>query len=165
MPIFAKNNGTPMEPAPEGLHQAVCCDVVDLGDVETKFGKKHMVRVVWQLEDASPTTGKRYLANRRYGLSLNEKASLRKDLEAWRGKKFTPQELDGFDLELLLGANAQIQITHRAGDDGRMWADVAAVVPAAKGAGKIAVKDYVRVVDRTEAGPAQQQEEEDVVPF
>ena len=39
-------------------------------------------------------------------------------LEVWRNKKFTPDELDGFDLEKLVGAPCQIQVAQEQGDEG-----------------------------------------------
>lgn len=39
---------------------------------------------------------------KKYTLSLSEKAYLRKDLESWRGKQFTDQELKGFDLSTIV---------------------------------------------------------------
>jgi hypothetical protein len=47
-----------------------------------------------------------FLVSKRYTLILNEKGNLRPMLEAWRGRKFAPQELKGFDLERLLGSAA-----------------------------------------------------------
>ena len=135
-------------PAPEGITQAVCVDVADLGVVETSFGKKRMVKLVWQLPDVDSETGKRFTVQRRYGLSLNEKASLRKDLEAWRGKKFTKEELQGFDLERLLGVNAQLQVLHNVTDDGKTYANVAAILPLGKGMTAITGQDYTRIKDR-----------------
>jgi len=38
------------------------------------------------------------MISKRYTMSLGEQSTLRKDLESWRGKKFTPEELQGFDL-------------------------------------------------------------------
>lgn len=85
----------------------------------------------------------------RYTLSLHEKSKLRPMLEAWRGRKFTNEELEGFDLERLLGANCQVQVCHNISSDGQVYANVQAVVPAAKGAAKMAVNHgYIRVCER-----------------
>jgi len=149
MAIIAKDKGN-AKPAPEGLHVGVCCDVVDLGVVESQYGSAHKIQIVWQLDEVNPENKKRFTISRRYTLSLHAKSSLRKDLEAWRGKKFTPEELKGFDVEKLLGACAQIQSVHNASDDGSIFANVAAIMPLAKGQGKIAIDDYVRKKDRTD---------------
>jgi hypothetical protein len=41
---------------------------------------------------------------------LFEAATLRKDLESWRGKSFTEEELAGFDMDNLIGCTAKIEI-------------------------------------------------------
>lgn len=148
MPIRVKDTSTPMTPAPEGLYQAVCVDVVDLGIVKSSFGDKHKVAVYWQIDQLNEESGKRFLVTKRYTASLSEKATLRKDLETWRSKKFTKEELDGFDLEVLLGVNCQIQIVHNASDDGTVYANVQAVVPIGKGMTKMRPESYVRKIDR-----------------
>ena len=43
---------------------------------------------------------------------MSEKANLRKDLEGWRGKSFTESELEGFDLEKLIGSNCMLNIVY-----------------------------------------------------
>ena len=73
--------------------------------------------------------GKRIAINFTYTLSLGERATLRKHLEAWRGKKFTSTELEGFDIFSVLGANAQIQVTHSQSVDGsRTYANIGAIM-------------------------------------
>jgi hypothetical protein len=155
MPILAKDNRRDFAPAPEGLHQGVCIDVVDLGIVKSQWGEKHQVEIRWQLVDLTDdVTGLPFMVLRRYTLSLNEKAKLRAHLEAWRGRKFTAEELEGFDLEKLIGVNCQIQVVHDLADDGRTWANVSAVVPLGKGMTKVRPSDtYIRVVDREKKAP------------
>lgn len=166
-PIIARRPRSTYTAAPEGLHSAVCVDVVNLGIVAGAYGAKHKVRVVWQLEALDETHGRRCDVARVYTLSLHERAALRKDLESWRGRKFTEAELDGFDLEKLLGVNAQVQVTQDLGDDGTVYANVSTVVPPGKGAPKLAPLDYVRAKDRqARQGAAPQAEEDtDAVPF
>ena len=52
MPIYVDSPKT-FVPAPEGQHNAVCCDVVDLGVIETEYNgqksKNHKVRLVFQI--------------------------------------------------------------------------------------------------------------------
>lgn len=148
MPIIAKRPESTYTPCPEGLHHAVCVDVCDLGVVTSTFGDKHKVRIVWQIEEENTETRRRFEARKQYNLSLHEKATLRKDLEAWRGRKFTDDELRGFDLEKLIGANCQIQIVHDISEDASIWANVQAIVPAPKNVAKLAPTDYTRVKDR-----------------
>jgi hypothetical protein len=145
---------------------------VDLGVLEVTYAgkppkKQHKIAVVWQL-DAYGEDGKRARVSKRYTLSLNDKASLRKDLESWRGRAFTPQELapPGFDIERLIGANAQINVAH-ADRNGTTYANVTGIVPLGKGMVKLGIEDYVRAKDRDPDTADEQPpvEEEDSIPF
>lgn len=152
MPIIAREPESKYTPAPEGLHQGVCVDVHDQGMQQTPWGDKHKVLVIWQLEGVDEDTGKRYQVRKNYTLSLSEKANLRRDLECWRGRKFTKDELQGFDVEKLLGANCQLQVVHNLTDDGKVYANVQAIVPFnAKLGPKLVAQDYVRMKDRAKA--------------
>lgn len=165
--LIARRPQRSFTPAPEGLHAAVCVDVVNLGIIQGPYGAKPKVRLVWQLEAVDPASGRRCDVARLYTLSLHERAALRKDLESWRGRRFTEAELDqGFDLEKLLGVAAQVQVTHDLGDDGTVYANVSTVVPPVKGAPKLAPRDYVRAKDRQKPlSAAPTTELDDVVPF
>lgn len=174
MPIIATDSGNgTFTPAPEGGHQAVCVDVIDLGFIETTFeGKKksqHKVSIVWQINELREDNT-RFLAFKRYTLSLNEKAALRHDLESWRGKAFTADELRGFDIERLLGANALVNITHVT-RNGKTYANVVSVMPLLRGMVKMAPDGYTRKQEQQpdahhDASDAvEPAEEEDVIPF
>lgn len=151
MAIVAKDSGGgDFELAPAGAHPAVCCDVVDLGIMKVIYAGKekqqHKVRLVWQLDEVD-STGKPFLAFKRYTLSLHEKAQLRKDLESWRGRSFTEEELDGFDLEKLLSVGCFLNIIHEAKDK-KTYANIAAIMKLPKGAVGPNVRDYIRVCER-----------------
>ena len=115
MAIIAKDpGGGDFTPAPAGQHAVVCCDVFDMGLMESSFkpGKKvHKIRISWMLSECMED-GRPFLASKMYTLSLHEKASLRKDLESWRGLAFTAKELEGFDVESVLAAPALISLIH-----------------------------------------------------
>lgn len=160
-------------PAPEGLHQAVCCDVWEQWTEESKFTPGQLqdkTRVVWLLDAINPETKQPFQASQIYTASLHEKAKLRQHLEAWRGRKFTQDELRGFDLENLVGANCQLQIVHNLGNNGKTYANVQAVVPLGKGQTKLRVPgDYVRRKDKKEQSngnqPDQHNSDDDALPF
>lgn len=165
--LIARRPRSTYTAAPEGLWAAVCVDCVDLGVVAGAYGAKHKVRIVWQLDVVDEAHGRRFDVARVYTLSLHERAALRKDLESWRGKKFTEQELDGFDLERLIGIPAQVQITHDLGDDGTVYANVATVVPPQKGTPRLVPLDFVRWQDRAtvRGNGAAQEVANEAVPF
>ena len=149
MSIVARKQKSDFVPCPEGLWPAVAGDIVDLGMVNTQWGEKHKVQIRW-FADAEPKRADRkpYMVSKKYTLSLHEKANLRQMLEVWRGKKFTEDELDGFDLEQLLGVSCQIQVAHGQGDEGP-YAFPQVILKAAKGAQIVLVpSDYVREQNR-----------------
>jgi hypothetical protein len=76
--------------------------------------------------------GKPLMISKRYTMSLGEQSTLRKDLESWRGKKFTTEELLGFDLNVLLGKFAMCNVTHND-REGKTYANLSGLsqVPAA----------------------------------
>lgn len=152
MPIYASaKDGSTFTPAPEGVHQAIAVDVIDLGMKDNQFKpgtKQHKIDIAWELAETRDD-GKRFLAYKRYTLSISEKATLRKDLESWRGRPFTRDEEMQFDVESILGANCLLNIQHSA-RDGKTYANVIAVMPLIKGMPKIVTSgDYKRVCDRT----------------
>lgn len=156
-------------PAPEGAHQAVCVDVVDLGVLETTWGPKHKLDIRWQISE-DMEDGKPFLVSKRYTASLNEKATLRHDLESWRGKAFTDAELMKFDVEVLIGVNCLLNVIHKAGtkNPAKMFARIATVTPLVKGMTKIEARDYIREKDRTDTPTPDEtrtDEDEDRVPF
>src|SRR3990167_8424522 len=83
MPIIARDDRKPYTPAPPGLHNAVCVDVVDLGLIDSQWGEKPQIELRWQIERENPETGKPFLVVRRFTLSLSEKSNLRPFLEGW----------------------------------------------------------------------------------
>ena len=150
MAIIARTNKKEFTPAPEGLWPAVCADVVDLGIQKTPWGDAHKVELRWFLEEKDPKTQKAFMLFKRYTLSLHEKSNLRRELETWRGRKFTSEELEGFDLEKLLGVNCQLQVIHNIKDEGETYANVQAIVPPARGVVKLSIPtDYIRMCDRS----------------
>ena len=156
MGITAKG-GSDFKPIPEGMYQGVCYMVFDLG---TQFNeqfnnKSRKVLVGWEVPDerieidggVKPT-----VISKRYTLSLNEKAILRKDLESWRSKKFTKEELNGFDISNLIGANCNLQILHNE-YNGKTYANIATITPLMKNQTKLDLEGetvYFSFEDNTE---------------
>ena len=145
MGLIAKDTGSDNDftPVPQGTHLAICNMVVDLGLQETTYNNetkvKHQCFVRWELPheriewevDGQKKEGPMSIG-KTYTLSLADKANLRKDLEAWRGKAFTPDELDGFDLFNLLGVGCQVIVTHKTRET-RTYANVTGVASWPKG--------------------------------
>ena len=64
------------------------------------------------------------------------------------GGPLLTDELQGFDLESLLGQNCQLQVVHAPGRNGQTYANVQTIVPLMPGTPLLDPEDYVRVVDR-----------------
>ena len=149
--LILKEASGSFTPAPDGGHSAVCVDVIDLGMVETSWeGEKrvtHKCRLVFEIAERMDDD-RRYVVSRQFTASLNEKASLRKFLESWRGRPFTREELAGFNTEQLIGAPCVLQIVHveRAG---KTYANIDSVMKLMKGVDRLTPSgDYIRVKDR-----------------
>ena len=126
----AKGGSGDFAMTPEGTYIARCFKIIDLGTQKGSeaFGGKeqHKVMVSWELlDDVKMDDGRPFSVSQFYTMSLHEKATLRRDLEAWRGRKFTDEELDGFDLKTVLGAYCMLQVVHSA--DGK-YANVNAIM-------------------------------------
>jgi hypothetical protein len=147
MAIIATDSGGggDFKPAPVGNHRGVCTMLVDLGNQRVQsqmYGEsvKHQVYVAWELpdetiswtdKDGNEKSGPVRIG-KTYTVSLHENANLRADLESWRGRAFTEEEKAGFDISKLLGAPALINIAHKAGNNGKTYANVTAVTPIPK---------------------------------
>lgn len=138
MAIMAKETaGKDFKKVPPGAHFAICNMVVDCGLQEGFGGKpQHKVYLRWEVPDERVSYEKDgqtiegpCSVGGMYTLSLSEKANLRKVLENWRGRSFTPQELQGFDITQVLGKCCQIMVTHS--EDGK-YANVTGVMGISK---------------------------------
>jgi len=128
---------------PTGVHVARCFGVIDLGTQSVEFaGEKkhqHKIQMQWEIlgedEAGVPLTtnvdGKEMplTISKRYTLSLHEKASMRRDLEAWRGKPFTAEELKAFDVSKLLGAYCMLNIVEQEGGNGKTYSNIQSITP------------------------------------
>lgn len=170
MPIIAsKGKGGDYKPCPVGVQQGVCIDVIDHGTVEvtysgeTKSQHKVTLRFASELEMEE---GKYFQVQRRFTLSLHKKSSLRPFLDSWRGKPFTEEEAEAFDLETLLGVNAMLNVMHEEGAEGKVYARIAAIMPVGRTTPKIHIPaDYVRMCDRTDKPGHPLDDDSDAPPF
>lgn len=147
MALVAKDTGGgDFTPVPQGTHTAICNMVVDLGLQNSTYQGQARVRhecfIRWELpnerieyeRDGQKVNGPMSIG-KTYTLSLGEKANLRKDLEAWRGKAFTEAELKGFDLFNLLGHACQLSVIHED-KGGKTYANIKSVAGWPKGIAK-----------------------------
>jgi hypothetical protein len=131
--LSAKNEVSPVVAA--GTHVARCIGVIDLGtQYSEKFGNSsRKILVKWELPNELMDDGRPVGVSKKYTLSLNEKANLRKDLGSWLGRGITvDEERDGFPMGNMLGAPCLLSIIH-ADSNGKTYANVAGVMSVPKG--------------------------------
>ncbi len=153
--ILKQNSGSinkEWEQPKVGSYKAVCVDIIDKGFVETEYkGEKksqHKVRLVWQL-DAETSAGEPMLAGRTVTLSMGKNAKLREILTSWRGRDFTAQEMSaGFDLERVIGAQAQVIINEFKTEEGETRSFVDNVLRPEEGQSIEPNPAYKRMKDR-----------------
>jgi hypothetical protein len=137
--MIVSSSGGDFKPIPEGAYLATCVRIIDLGTQITSFQGadklQRKVLLVWEVPDEIVEyEGEKRpaLIMQRYTASLSDKANLRKHLEAWRGRRFTDDELRGFDLKNVLGKPCQIQVVHSE-NGGNVYANLAAIMALPKG--------------------------------
>tara|TARA_R110000868_G_scaffold75901_3_gene218656 strand:+ start:404 stop:1006 length:603 start_codon:yes stop_codon:yes gene_type:complete len=116
---FADNGGGNFEQPPAGTHMARCIKVIDLGtqkgEYQGKATSKRQCIIGFELPEELMTegdyAGQPFVTSRFYTVSLGEKANLRKDLENWRGRAFTKEELGGFESKNILGKPCMLSLT------------------------------------------------------
>ena len=125
--LTCKDSGD-FKPHPEGIHPAVCVDVMDLGLVETDFqGVKKMVekvKITFESE-AKTDDGKPCTVFRSFSASLHPKSNLSAFLSKWRGRPVTPGE--SIELKNLIGASCTLVISHQKNLSGKTYAAIDAV--------------------------------------
>lgn len=126
--LVAETSGD-YELAPVGVYRAVCTRLLNLGMQETSYGDKHQIHLAFEI-DENMADGRPFLMMQNYTLSLNPKSRLRADLEKWRGRAFTAEELSGFDLKTVLGKPLQISVVHS--QDGK-YANIGSMMPLGRG--------------------------------
>lgn len=138
MSLKAKaNDGEGFLMAPEGTHIARCFKVIDLGTQHNaKYNNySHKIMISWELPEEliqeGELAGQPYAVSQWYTLSLGEKANLRRDLEAWRGKSFTSDELQGFDISNLIGASCYLNLVHNKVDD-KTYINISSIIKLPK---------------------------------
>lgn len=113
-------------PTPLGTHVARCIRVIDIGTQHGEYkgepSVKNQVVVVFELPQElyeAKDGMKPYVISKYYTNSLAEKATLRAHLVSWRGRDFTDEELDAFDLETIVGKPCLVTVVEGTKKDKR----------------------------------------------
>ena len=131
MSLTVKAKGD-FEQVPAGTHPAYCYAVVDIGLQSSPYGTKPQVIMCFELPNEKVEIDgeqKPMVMSCFYTASLSKRANLRKDLEGWRGRSFTAEELEGFHLKAVLGKPCTLNVFHN--EDGK--ARISGISAAMKG--------------------------------
>jgi hypothetical protein len=138
-----KSTGGNFQPTPPGNHVAVCYRFIDLGtqlvEYEGTSKTQRKVLVSWELPNEIMTegeyAGQPFTIGKKYTWSMHEKATLRHDLESWRGRAFTDDDFDGpkrFNVKNVIGAACMLQIVHES-KNGKNYSNIKAIAAMPKG--------------------------------
>jgi len=144
MSLTAKRpeNEGDFDPVEAGTHHAVCYSVVDIGtQYSERFDTFHrQVVITWEIPSLRIEIDGEDLPralSKTYTLSLSEKSNLYNDLLSWRGVAFTEQELEGFDVRAVVGANCLLNVVHKKREGKKPAARIQAVIHLPKGSRKL----------------------------
>lgn len=140
MSFYVEDKGNNFERCPSGMHLARCYRIVDLGTQKSEYMGQtkylHKVMICWEIHGTTDagqplkmTDGRPFAIFKNYTLSWSEKANLRLDLQSWRGRPFSQEEMRRFDLKNILGAWCMLNVIEREGQNGKIYANVNGVTP------------------------------------
>lgn len=139
MSFYVEDKGGNFERCPPGMHLARCYRIIDLGTQKSEYMGQtkylHKIMLGWEIHGTDDSgqplrmkDGRPFAIFKNYTLSWSEKANLRLDLQAWRGKPFTQEEMRKFDLDAVLGAWCMLNIIE-TDRDGKTYTNVNGVTP------------------------------------
>ena len=140
MSFYVEDKGGDFERCPSGMHLARCYRIIDLGTQKSEYMGQvkylHKVMLGWEIHGSNDAgeplkmkDGRPFAIFKNYTLSWSEKANLRLDLQSWRGKQFSQDELRRFDLKTILGVWCMLNIIDRVGTDGKTYTNVNGITP------------------------------------
>lgn len=144
MSITAKKSGGDFKKVNPGTYVARCYSMIEIGTITEDYmgqpKRLHKVMITWELptelEVFHEEKGEEpYVVSKTYTLSMHEKATLRRDLESWRGQGFTEKEAEAFDITVLMGKPCMLSIIHRPGkvDTSKTYVEIASISKMPKG--------------------------------
>lgn len=159
----ATNKGGDYSPVPAGIHHGICYAVIDLGTQPSQmYAPSRKVLLIWELpheradfkdEKTGAILSMPRVISKEYTLSTGTKSNLRKELESWRGKPFTTEEAQEFEVGVLAGKNCQLNIAHKPSKDGtKVYANVISIVPLGKGTTAQKAENPIMVYDIPKEG-------------
>ena len=106
---------------PAGSHPARCYQIIDMGThtEDGAFGitTNRKIRFSWELPDElhvfDEAKGPQpFAVHRMVNFVLGPRSNFQKMLESWRGRAFTEDELENFEIKKVLGATCMVAVVH-----------------------------------------------------
>jgi hypothetical protein len=144
MGLIAVGGGSSnFKPVPDGIHLARCYSIVDLGhqksDYKGKINNLHKILIQFEVhgedDEGNPLhteKGEPMSISKTFTNSIKDNANLRRDLESWRGKQFTEEELLGFTLKNVLGVWGMISVMKTKGSNDKFYTVINSITPVPK---------------------------------
>jgi len=137
---FIVEGGGNFERCPAGMHLARCYRIIDLGTQKSEYMGQvkylHKIMLGWEIHGTNEAgkplkmnDGRPFAIFKNYTLSWSDKANLRLDLQSWRGKPFSQEEMRRFDLKTVLGAWCMLNVIDRDGQNGKTYSNINGVTP------------------------------------
>lgn len=112
--VWKDSGGGDFENPEPGSYAATCYKIIDIGtqtsEYQGKANSRRQAILGWELDELM-SDGRPFVVSKFYTASLSEKANLRHDLAAWRGRDFTEEELGGFSPKNILGKPCLVTLT------------------------------------------------------
>lgn len=138
MEFIAKREGNSNIPKLEnGVYTAISSMLIDIGPQKSTLDNniRRKFIMIWNIVGEFIEVNNEKLPrvmSKEYTLSLNEKSNLTKDLQAWRGKAFSEEELQGFDILTVMNKPCQLQIINEE-KNGKTYNNISAIMAMPKG--------------------------------
>lgn len=135
MLTVSEKSGSSLPILPEDSYPAICDQLIDLGDQYSDVFNttSRKVLIGWSLPGEKLEDGGCRRISNTYTASLSQKGNLRKMLVSWRGREFTADELNGFNLRNILGKPCLLQIIHKENKQKQVRAVVGGIMKLPKG--------------------------------
>lgn len=142
MKFPVNGGGGDFKRAPAGSHLAVCNLVADVGlqpGSRMYPSPKHKIYLRFEIpaerveyeKDGKKVEGPLTIGSF-YTASMNEKATLRKHLEGWRGRGFTDAQAADFDVATVLGKPCMLSVVESE-EGGKVYSNIASISAIPKG--------------------------------
>ena len=135
------------KPCPEYTGPAVCVDATPTKTVQTKFGPKEKFRFVFEIGETKDDGTPWCVWSAPFTPSYHENSALRPFLRKWMGRELSPEEVEKFDVDELVGRTAHITVIHEH-SEGEVYANIALITPDKSAQPLKPSGKFVRMKDR-----------------